>query len=181
MVVKRNIPIQFRREIEKQETGEFPLFFLRLTHPKIFPDIRIVSDPENFILPEMNKSGLIVNQEYVGFEFGFDFLTDDEGPPKATLSVQNVDRIIGESVRQSVDPIHVYVDIIAASQFDLSVFPRVPLATPVERVARVQHAELIDVEGDSMFLTGTIRVKDYTQETYPGMRATEARTPGLYW
>lgn len=172
MPFQRSIPAEFRREIEKQESGEAAICFLRLIHPALIGGANVVSDPEDFILDGIT---------YQGFEFRFDMLSDGEMMPKATLTVQNVDRIIGENVRNSVDPIRIEAHFIALSQFDLSVFPRVALDDPVERIASIYHAILVDVEGDSMFLTGTIRTYDYTQETFPGMRATEARCRGLFW
>jgi hypothetical protein len=172
MPFQREIPAEFRREIERQESGEAALIFLRITHPGSIGGANVVSDPEEFILDGIT---------YQGFEFRFTMLTDNEQAPKATLTIQNVDRIIGEAVRNSVDPIHIEAHFIALSQFDLSVFPRVALSDPVERITSIYHAILTDVEGDSMFLTGTVRTYDYTQELFPGMRATQARCPGLYW
>lgn len=170
--MRRLIPSQVRREIDRQESGEFYLVFLDLKHSKLAEKIRVVSDPENFILD---------GNEYIGFEFNINLLTDTEQMPTARLSVQNVDRRIGEAVLNSTDPVRIEIQVIAGSQFDLSVFPRVALDDPVERIYRAKSLYLVDVKGDALSLSGTIKSWDYTQETWPALRATQERFPGLYW
>lgn len=171
----RTIPDVVRREVDRQESAETYPVFLRISHRDLAEDIRVVSDPENYVL-----NGL----EYTGFEFDIKLLSDGEGMPKAQLSVQNVDRKIGQTVLKVVDPVRLEIQIVAGSQFDVSVFPRVPFAVLDEDVPRMYRAKqlyLTEVEGDEMTLTGTIRSWDYTQETWPAIRATESRFPGLYW
>ena len=66
-------------------------------------------------------------------------------------------------------------------EFDLSVAPRVPLGPSVEHIYVARHLYLTDVEGDVLQLSGTIRWWEYTQESWPALRATQNRFPGLYW
>lgn len=169
---QRVVPDSVRREIDKQESAEFYPIFLRFQHPSLTEDIRVVSDTEDFMLD---------GKLYQGFTFDIKLLTDGEGMPSARLSVQNVDRRIGEAVLNSVDSIRLEIQIIAGSEFDLSTFPRTELNNPSPRIYRARQLFLTDVEGNPMLLTGTIRSWDYTQETWPALRATQARFPGLYW
>lgn len=173
MTIKRNIPDTARREIEKQESAEIFLIFLKIKHQALSETIRVVSDPENFVL---------AGEEYQGFEFDISLLTDGEGMPEARLTVQNVDRKIGEAVLNSNDPCKLEIYVIEGSQFDLSVFPRTEIDTGgTEYTYRAKNLMLTQVEGNELSLTGVIRSWDYTQEVWPGLRATQSRFPGLYW
>ena len=170
-MIDRDIPSATREQIEQQETSEIVLVFLTITHPTLREPIRVVSDPENFMLD---------GHEYIGFMFDITLLNDDDRPPRAKLSVQNVDRIIGQVVLEAFNPARVEIKVIAGDQFDLSVSPRTPIGEP----ALMYHAHqlyLTEVEGNAQTVSGTLRSWDFTQEVWPGMRATETRMPGLYW
>lgn len=168
---QRLIPQGVRRELERQETAEFLLVFLTLYHVALAEPIRVVCDPENFILD---------GNEYQGFNFEISLLTDSESMPTARLTIQNVDRKIGDAVLKSVEPVRLDIEVIAGSEFDLTVVPRTELdATP--RIYTAKYLRLTEVEGNALALTGTIRSWDYMQETWPALRATENRFPGLFW
>lgn len=170
---QRYIAPTSRRELDRQESAEFYLVFLTITHRSLTTPIRVVCDPENFVLD---------GQEFQGFDFEIKLLTDSESAPKAQLSVQNVDRKIGDAIHSISDPARLEFQIIPGSEFDLSVFPRVELSpNSSERLYRAKQLYLTEVEGDALNLTGTIRSWDYTQETWPGIRATQQRFPGLFW
>lgn len=172
MSIERILPEGVRREIDRQESPEIYLVFLTLRHVTLSEPIRVVCDSHDFMLDD---------KRFQGFLFEMTLLSDSEEAPRARLTVQNVDRRIAEAVLSMVAPARLDVDVIVGSQFDLSVSPRVPLSTPVARVWRARHLYLTEVEGDALQLTGTIRSWDYTQETWPALRATQNRFPGLYW
>ncbi|WP_337183859.1 DUF1833 family protein [Shinella sp.] len=171
-MIERDIPQSARRELERQESAEIFLIFLTIRHRSLPEPVRVVSDPADYMLD---------GNRYQGFEFEISLLSDTEEAPTARLTVQNVDRRIGEAVRDAVSPPRLDIEVIAGSQFDMTVTPRVPLDGSVERVYAARHLYLTDVDGDVLQLTGTIRLWDYTQETWPALRATQNRFPGLYW
>ena len=169
-MTQRNITASLRREMERQESGETVLVFLTLSHPALADDIRVVADPVDFIWG---------GKTFIGFLFDIELLSDTEAPPEARLTIQNVDRKIGNVLREITDPIRVQIDVIAASEFDLSVKPRVPLGTlAVEYSAPALW--LVDVEVDVLQISGRIASWNYTQEIWPGVRATQDRLPGLF-
>ncbi len=43
-----------------------------------------------------------------------------------------------------------------------------------------RHFELVDVTVTPIDITGTVMLVDYSQEPYPGKRATQHRCPGLF-
>jgi hypothetical protein len=171
MTIERPIPAGTRRELDRQESPEFYLVFLTLRHKALADPIRIVSDPCDFVLG---------GHLFTGFHFEIEMLSDTEEMPVARLSVQNVDRLIGAAVLASVDPVRLDIEVIAGSEFDLTVTPRTEIGEAA-RLLSARHLYLTAVEGDALRLSGTIRSWDYTQETWPALRATQNRFPGLYW
>lgn len=171
-MTSRDIPAGVRREIDRQDSPEIHLVFLTLRHKMLPEPIRVVSDPADFMLD---------GNLYQGFEFEISLLSDAEEAPRAQLKVQNVDRRIGDAVFNATEPARLDIEVITGSQFDLSVTPRVPLGPSVARSYVAKQLYLTDVEGDVLQLSGTIRSWDYTQETWPALRATQNRFPGLYW
>jgi len=167
---KRDISASLRRELEKQESPETILAFLTITHPNLNDPIRVVCDPEDFILN---------GETYIGFLFEWGILSDSQPTPEARLTVQNVDRVIGDTIRTLVGPPRVKIELIAASEFDLTVSPRTHTGTPsVEYLADKLY--LVDVEADALQVSGRLVTLNYTQQMWPAPVATQARCPGLY-
>jgi hypothetical protein len=171
-MTSRPIPPAIARELDQPETAEAVLVFLRISHPALPDDLRIVADPADYVLD---------GKTWTGFEFDIRLLSDTDAPPRTELTVQNVDRRIGEAILSLDGPARLDIDVIAASQFDLTVEPRVQAkAGTVERIYTARHLTLVDVRADALQLTGTIRSRDYTQEAWPSMRATQDTFPGLF-
>lgn len=169
-MTSRDVPLSVRREFEKQESGHVPLIFLTITHPQVQDAIRVVSDIKDYVF-----GGLT----YVGFPFDILLPSDSDGPPTATLSIQNVDRVIGDTLRQVSDPARMSIVIVSSADFDLAVDPRTEIGTAPE-MFRYDHGFLVDVEVDVLQVTGTIRGWDYRSELWPGLRATQDMCPGLF-
>lgn len=171
MTIERSIPADIRAAIEREQNDDPILVFLTFTHPSLYEPIRVVSDPENFILDGFT---------HTGFTFDIQLLSDNDSMPQAKLTIQNVDKLIGQAIMRAVDPPRLEIQVIAASEFDLTVTPRTELATAA-RMYRAQQLYLTNVEADAFALSGTIRSWDYVQEQWPALRATETRFPSLFW
>lgn len=171
MTIQRTIPNAFRNAIEREQAGDFPLVFLTITHPDLIDAIRVVADGDDFMLG---------GKLYTGLEFEIKLLNDNEEAPKANLRIQNVDKRISETLLRTVNPAMITIQIIAATEFNLDVSPRTEIGG-TEYIYTAQNLYLTDVNGDAFYIEGTLRSWDYTQETWPAIRATEARFPGLYW
>lgn len=172
MTVQRNVPQSVISEIEKQASEEALLIFLSIYHEDLIEPIRVVSDVENFILD---------GDEYVGFDFKINLLSDSDSAPQARLTIMNVDEQIGRAVQRSTSPVNLSLQILPMSEFDTSVVPRTQLNTPAIRVYRAAHLRLTEVTGDLMQISGKISSWDYSQEPWPALKATESRFPGLFW
>lgn len=167
---QRRISSGFRREIERTESGEIALIFLAISHPELEEIIRVVSDPKDFVWG---------GETFQGFQFEIDLLTDNDRFPEARLTIQNVDQRIGEALRKVTAPARLRIDVLAGSQFDLTVSPRAEIGTAQPEYT-ADALYLVDVEVDVMQITGRITSWNYSQELWPGIRATQDRCPGLF-
>lgn len=159
-----------RAELERTESAVAFLFFVVIEHDRLPEPIRVVSDVFDYV-----RSG----NTYVGLAFDIQLLTDNDEPPEARLVVPNTDRRIGDALRQVTERAIVSIEIIGSDEFDLTADPRTQIGTPAP-IYSASHLELIDVQSDAMALSGRLFVRDYAQEPY-GLRATQARCPGLWW
>lgn len=172
MTVQRVLPQSVVSEIEKQFSEEAYIAFLTIYADSLYTPIRVVSDPEYFILD---------GNEYIGFDFNISLLADNDSSPKARLTLMNVNEDISKAVLESTSQINIDIEILPLSEFNLKNFPRTQINTPALRVYRAKHLRLADVEGDLMQISGNIQSWDYSQETWPALKATESRFPGLFW
>lgn len=175
MTIERTIPDGVTREINRQDSPEFYLVFLTIQHRVLVDPIRVVSDTKSFVL----KDAASTARTYLPYKFGIQLLSDSENMPTAKLTIQNVDRRIGKAIQEATEPAKLMIEVVAGSEFDLTVDPRVEVST-AERIYVAENLTLFDVEANPLQLTGTLRSWDYTQEIWPGTRATQDRFPGLF-
>lgn len=166
----RLIPGQLRRVLDLQESGEAILGFLTISHDDLATPIRVACDGVDYVR---------LGETWTGFPFKFAILSDGEATPKTQIEVQNVDRKIGDALKAITSPARVQIDIIAASEFDQTVEPRVALGTPLVAYS-AKHLFLVNVSVDAGTVTGDVVSWDYTQTTWPARRATQDRFPGLF-
>lgn len=167
---RRNISAYRLREMLRQESQELWLVFVTISHESLSPPIRVVCDSVDY------EYG---GELFTGFQFEVDLLTDNPRSPETKLRVQNVDQVIGNAVKDLINPPRVKIELIAGSDFDLTVTPRIPITIP-EPVWSADHLFLIDVKGDAFELEGRVVSYNYSQEPYPANRATQQRCPGLF-
>lgn len=167
----RILSASLRREIERQETDEALIAFLTITHPDLDAAIRVCSDGVDYVWG---------GETFIGFPFDAQLLTDGDQPPVAQLAVQNVDRRIGNSLRSLTGPARLRLDIVAASWFDRSAAPRLPIAAEPSAEYTADKLFLANVKCDDLQITADIVSWNYLQDIWPGLRATQNRLPGLF-
>ena len=166
----RTIDASLRQALEQQEAGEGLICFVTISHPKMSTDLHVVSDPHDHVWGGVTYTGVL---------FDWQLVTDDDRVPQSQVVVQNVDRIVNQYVRPLDVPPRVKVDLLKISDFNTSVDPRTEIGSPeAEYIA--DKLFLTEVEGNTLDVRGTLRGYDFTQEIWPGDRATQARVPGLY-
>ena len=166
----RHIPPEVAADLRAETSPHALLGFLTIRHPALSAPIRLVSDPMPFEVD---------GEIYLACPFEFQLLSDEDAPPTTQLRVQNVDRRIGAALRALPDRAQIALEARSTADFDLSVVPRAPLAA-VAPIYAFRHFDLIDVTVTAMDVTGTVMLRDYSQEAYPGKRATQSRCPGLF-
>lgn len=165
----RDIQQSFRISSESSFSDEVDLIFLRISHASI-STIRVVNDTNDYILG---------GNTYIGFPFDIEILSDDEGPPTARLSIQNVDPRIGDSIRSLMTPPTLAIRLISSTDFDLTVDPHTEIGTAT-LVYVADSLFLINVSVDIMTITAQIVGWDYQQRVWPHERATQDNFPGLF-
>lgn len=169
----RSITLSYRKHAESILTEEVDLCFLTISHPTLSPPIRVVWDTKDFIYN---------GNTFIGFPFEITILSDDENPPKATLTIQNIDPRITDVLRGMTSPLRLKIELLHSNDFDLTVTPRVALVgSPLPHVAySADKLFLINIRGDILTLSGEITGWNYLQRVWPGVRATQERFPGLF-
>lgn len=111
----------------------------------------------------------------------FDFVAtqDDDRPPEARITLPAIDQRIAQGLIALPGTAQISLWVLTAGDFDLSADPRVPLGEPVP-LRSFLNLDLVDVRGDVFSASGALRLRDYTQESWPGVRATQSRCPGLF-
>jgi hypothetical protein len=112
-------------------------------------------------------------------DFDIEILSDDESPPTARLSIQNVDPRIGDSIRSLMTPPTLAIRLYSSVDFNLTVDPRTEIGTAT-LVYVADNLFLINVSVDIMTITAQIVGWDYQQLVWPHERATQENFPGLF-
>lgn len=169
-MTRRDINPAARRALESPASLSAMLPFLMIEHPHLAEPIRVVSDVMDYL-----RDG----QLWLGVLFRATLPSDTESAPEARLTVPNVDRRVGNALRRLQDRAHVTLDVCSSADFDLSVDPRAPLGTvtPVYPPIRFQ---LVDIECTTAELSGTLMLRDFSQEPWPRLFATQSRVPGAF-
>lgn len=166
----RTFSTTFRAALEAPYNDDPPMVFITIEHDSLVAPIRCVYDVVDYVLD---------GDTYVGFPFDVVLVSDSEDAPRGRLSVQNVDRIIGEAVRELSSPPKVTIEIYPASDFDLTVRPRVPLGIP-QLAYRAAFLYLRNVSVDVLTASGDLTSWEYANLPWPSKFATQALLPGLF-
>ena len=168
--MSRTIPAAVRVGLEREASPDALLAFMTITHANLAEPIRVVSDVIDYVWD---------GATYTGLPFEVAAVTDEDGPPTTQIRVQNTDRRIGEAIRSTPERAMISLAVLSSADFDLTQEPRVALGTPAT-VYAFQYFELVDVSADVVEITARVFLRDYTQEQWPGISATQSRCPGLF-
>ncbi len=176
--MSRTLLASHRTSLETPHGETQPLVFIELTHADLATPIRVVSDTatENGVPVTWTLDG----NAYTAFPFTVRLLTDDDGPPRGELEVANVDRAIGEALLPLSTPLSLHLRVIPASEFDVTVNPRVPYTTPPTYPYEATNLVVREITVDALTIRGTIESVDDTAELWPGLTVTKALLPGMF-
>lgn len=166
----RSVTASFRKEAEAIFSPEADLCFLTISHPLLLDPIRVNWDTKDYIYG---------GKTFTGFPFEITIYSDDESPPKAQLTIQNVDSRIGETVRSLATPPRLKLELLSTLDFDTTVTPRTEIGT-ANVVYSFDRAFLTNCKVDFLAVTAEIEGWNYLQRVWPGKRGTQDLLPGLF-
>jgi hypothetical protein len=144
-----------------QETEEVFLSCCKITHPTLTDAIRVVNSKVN-----LTHGGEL----YTGMYFTVRLPNDsEEGVATVTLTIQNVDRLIVEAVRNmagGVPPVATFFVVLASSPNSIELGPF--------------EVTMRDIKYDFPNVTGTCTWEDHLNQRYPAHSFTPNRFPGLF-
>jgi hypothetical protein len=172
----RTISAGFRDEIESSNGQDVLIIFATITHPTLDGPICVNSDITDYVYNSPTGDG--TSRTYFGTGISLSFLSDDDNPPQAKVTVPNVDRRIGEAVLNADDAPQIKIELLVKSDFDNST-PRNPIGTPTPEYT-AQLMFLRNVQWDAMQFTADILSYDISTEPWPAIRTTPSTTPALF-
>lgn len=168
--MSRSITTTFRKEAEALFSSEADICFLTITHSLLSDPIRVNWDTKDFVYG---------GNTFTGFPFEISIFSDDDAPPKARLSIQNVDLRIGETIRGLLNPPRLKLQLLSTLDFNLTVNPRTEIGT-ANVIYSFDRAFLINCKVDFLTITADIEGWNYLQRVWPGKRGTQDLLPGLF-
>jgi len=170
MTQDRELTAAARASLNSEASEDALLVFAEISHPLLSAPLRIVAD----VLP-YNWRG----SEWSPLMFGLVAPQDDDRPPEARITLPAIDRTIAQALIDLPERARISFWVLTSADFDLSQEPREPLDTPVP-LREMLNLDLMDVNGSATEASGRLMLREYTQEPYPGLRATQSRCPGLF-
>ena len=157
--MSRTLSTAIKTELYKQQTGESFLFLLEIDHDDLDTPLRFVNNTENVT----SNSDV-----YTAFPFEVSLPSDREDQlPSVTLTIDNIDRTIVETVRELTGPPTVDVSVIMASD------PDTVEAGPYSFTIK-------DANYTAEVVTFTLTFEDILNEAFPGDSFTPNYFPALF-
>lgn len=173
----RNLSTSFLAQAIDGTDGTPPLIFAEIRHDWLESSIFVVSDDA---IVDGEAALYRWNNEYWrSLPFSMEIISDDEGPPRATVDLPAVDNEIADIIQELDGAPELYVYLVSGAEFDRSSHPYQQIGDPYVQI-EITHLRLQNVRHDGLFLSADITSWDYTQEPWPSKNASEARLPGLY-
>ena len=157
--MSRSVTLTTRQALYAQETGEAFLVLLTIDHPDLALPIRVSSDAVDTVSR---------GDTFLAFPFQLS-LPDDtsNGPPRARLSIDNVDRTIVQTLRSIASAPTVLIEVVRGVEPDT-----VEAAFP--------DFELSNARYDVLTVQGDLTLESFLREPYPAAQFTPAGFPGLF-
>lgn len=156
--------------LNAEADGDAILTFAEVSHPLLSAPLRVVTD--------------VIGYRWKGVDwhpvmFEFEAVNDNDRMPEARINLPAIDQTIAKALIALPERAKISVWSLSSADFDLTTEPREQIGTPVPLLELLNY-ELMDVQGTASEASGRIMLRDYTQEPWPGIRATQSRLPGLF-
>lgn len=150
------------------------LMFIKLNHSSFARPIRMVGDGAPYLWNEGSGD----NFTWEPCRFALSLPADTEEAPIGTISIQNVDRRIGEAIDAINSPLSLSMWMIKSTEFFTTMSPREPKGTPYVEEAYLRHS-LRNFSLNPVRVTAEHFIVDPGAEQ-AGQRTRKTSTPGLY-
>ncbi len=157
--MSRSVSAVFKQAVNAQETNQVFLLLITISHPNLAVPIRCVVNDE-----DITSRGNIFQAYPVDVELPDDV---EDAPPQARLTIDNISTEITRAVRAIRSKPTVLLEIVLSEDLDT-----VEIEFP--------SFDLVDISYDSMTVTGSLQVDDFTREPYPSISFTPGYFPGLF-
>jgi hypothetical protein len=154
----RPFSASLQRVLNAQYSDEAYLVLAELTHEDIGSPIRVANNTA-----DVTSNG----NTFTGFPFEITLPGDEEGAPKATLSINNIDRSLGFIIRSLNSPVRVRLMVVLASDPDTVWLD-------------FKHFWLRNIKYNALSITGDVDSWDFATEPWPNRRASADRAPALF-
>ena len=155
----RSVSDALKRAAFAAETEEVFIVLLTIAHAEMEEPFRLSSDAVDTVSR---------GNTYYAFPFGLQLPDDsDEGPPKAKITVDNIDRNIVAAIRSISTWPSVTLEVVLASDPDV-----------VE--ASFEDFQMREITYNSLVVEGTLSMEALLQEPYPAGTFNPSQFPGLF-
>lgn len=148
------------RAFLKRENEVPIILLLKIEHDDLASPIRLA---RNTVGDDIASNGNV----FTAVPFEFDYITDDDNAPTATLTVQNADRAVGLALESIVTPAECTLQIVLATSPDT-----------IEREGL--HFQLRNCQWDGWQVTGELSQAYFAQEPWPKWKITPRLFPSLF-
>ena len=157
--MSRTLSSAARAALYAEQTDEAFLVLLTLEHASMDEPIRVSSDA---------VATVSRGDSFVAYPFDLQLPDDADGrPPRARLTIDNVDRTIVLALRQLDSPPRLTIEIVRA-------------ADPDTVEASFAELQLLNVSYDAQTVTGELGIEDISAEPYPAHDFVPSLAPGLF-
>ena len=163
------VSVNFRREVQAQETGEVFIALLTITHPDSAGVSRVSSDPTTRLGDDPLRYGTASRGqtfEYLPFTITLPN-SGGESTPVAQISLDNIGRELTALIRSAVKPATLLLEVVCASTPDT-----------VER--SFPNLKVADVNYDAEAMTFSLTYQPLVHEPFPAHAFVPSYFPGLF-
>lgn len=140
-------------------TGDVWLVLLTISHPDLADDIRVVNNTE-----QITSNG----QVFLSFPFEINLPDEkDDAPSRAKLTIDNVSREIGQTIREITTPPQITIEVIRAEDPEF-----IEVSWP--------NFWLRNVSFNANQVRGDLVLEDFTDEPYPAGTFVPSAFGGLF-
>lgn len=166
--MSRALSADAKRAIFAPQTDVAFIILLTISHPAFTDDVRLTNDAFE-TLPVANVWGVVSNGlEYVYAPFNVILPNQDEtGVSRASITIENIDRRLVQSIRAADSSLSVSIQIVLSSDVD-----SVELTADDFKLERVTY-NAIDISGD-------LTLEYFDNEPVPWARFTPSNFPGMF-